>query len=522
MKEEILRAIREKGLLLEKEIYDLMDGFEDAALARNFLEQLEKLSGQKLITKSVLNKNVGYVKEFVSQLPGEDKKVVEKVFVSLGLSLEVVREKEIVEDVPRKQDYQVFYSNTTPDKKLEVKDFTKHFRARFQQIQAILMERQELQRNLVSINKISSDRTSLSVIGIVTEKRITKNKNLIINLEDLTGQIKVLVKFRPENENSGEQSLFGIAEELQLDDIVGIKASGNSDILFVHEIFFPDSFIHEKVKFNEDYSVAFVSDLHCGNSRHLGKNFEKFLEWLNSDNPDVQKIRYIFFVGDNVDGVGVYPGQEHDLNLKSMEEQYELLISYLKKIPKRITMFMIPGQHDATRVAEPQPAINKNYAPGLYEIENLVLVTNPTMVKLLEGEKEFKILMYHGASIHTLINEIKTLRLMKAHQCPAKALEQMLKRRHLAPTHSEVVYIPNGKEDPLVISEVPDVFCTGEVHRLDITNYNGVLALTGSCWQAQTPFEEKVGNIPDPCKVPILNLKSRELKIFDFSDGEGG
>lgn len=140
------------------------------------------------------------------------------------------------------------------------------------------------------------------------------------------------------------------------------------------------------------------------------------------------------------------------------------------------------------------------------------------MIKLLEKDKEFKVLMYHGASIHTFINEIKELREIKAHRCPARAVKHMLKRRHLAPTHSEVAYIPNAHKDPLVISEVPDVLCTGEVHRLDIENYNGTLIITGSCWQAQTPFEEKIGNIPDPAKVPILNLKTRELKILDFGD----
>ena len=129
--------------------------------------------------------------------------------------------------------------------------------------------------------------------------------------------------------------------------------------------------------------------------------------------------------------------------------------------------------------------------------------------------------MYHGASIHVFINEIKQLRLMKAHNSPAKAVCHMLKRRHLAPSHGvspSLVYIPNKDKDPLVISSVPDVLCTGEVHRLDVENYNGVLIITGSCWQGQTPFEEKVGNVPDPGKVPVLNLKTRELKVFDFSE----
>ncbi len=508
-----MRLIRERGLLLEKEVYDLINQIRDVGIARNFLEQLERISGKKIITRNVLGSNVEYVRGFVGNLQEGDKTCVERIFINLGISLEVRREMGVKREEGTKQEYKIIYSNTSTDKKLEVKDFAGHFRARFQQLQRILMSRPELQSNLVSINKISSERTNLSIIGIVKEKRVTKNKNLILKLEDLTGEIGVLIKFDRED-------VFEKADELLLDDVIGVKASGNKDLLFAQDIFFPDSLIYEKTRFENEDCIAFLSDMHCGSDRHLKKSMSKFLEWINSEDETTRRIKYIFFVGDNVDGVGIFPGQEEVLELKSMKEQYNLLAYYLNQIPKRITMFMCPGQHDAVRVAEPQPLISRKYASELYEIKNLILVTNPTLVKLLEGDKEFKVLMYHGASIHSFINEIKSLRLMKAHRCPAKAVEQMLKRRHLAPTHSEVVYIPNAEIDPLVIAEVPDILCTGEVHRLDISNYNGVLIITGSCWQAQTPFEEKVGNIPDPAKVPVFNLKTRELKVFDFSDAE--
>jgi len=508
MNEEILKTIREKGLLLEKEIYELLEGFGSVEAAKSFLENIEKISGQKFITKSILNKNYEYIQNIIGSLP-EGEKVLERVSVRLGLSVEVKKEKVVGESNRQKRlNYQVFYADTKPEKKVEVSDFTRYFRSRYQQLQRILLNRAELRDSLVSIGKISSDRASLSVIGMVTEKRVTKNKNLIIRLEDLTGEVNILVKFG--------SNVFDKADELQLDDVIGMKGSGNRDLLFVHDIYYPDSFLSEKVKFNEDINIAFVSDLHVGSDRHLGKSFERFLDWLNSEDSYAKKIKFLFFVGDNVDGVGIFPGQEDFLSLKSMYLQYEKLTEYLKRIPKRITMFMCPGQHDACRVAEPQPLISKKYAHGLYEIDNLVLVTNPCMVKLLEGEKEFKILMYHGASLHSFINEVKELRELKAHACPAKAVKHMLKRRHLAPSHSTVSYIPNPDLDPLVISEVPDIITTGEVHRVDVENYNGVLIIANSCWQAQTPFEEKVGNIPDPCKVPVFNLKTRELKIFDF------
>ncbi len=527
MDEEILKLIRERGLLLEKRVIELIESFQDKGSARDFLLNIERISGQKMITLKLLIKNVEFVNSVVKKLEQEDKSLIERTFFKLGLSLEVRKESEVIELGEQKnniekttevknsnlQNYKIFYANTKTDKKLEVKDFVSHFRARYMSLQRILMQRPELQQNLVSVGKIGGERQSLSIIGIVSEKRVTKNKNMMIKLEDLTGEIVGLVKV-------DNEELFKTASELQLDDIVGVKASGNRDMLFIHELFFPDAFLMEKTRFDEEICIAFLSDMHCGSDRHLGDNLKRFLEWSKSDDNIARKIKYIFFVGDNVDGVGIFPGQEDVLKLKSMKEQYSLLASYLREIPKDITMFMCPGQHDAVRVAEPQPLIGKTYAPELYEIENLVLVTNPCMVKLLEKEKEFKVLMYHGASIHSFINEIKELRDMKAHRCPAKAVRHMLKRRHLAPVHGEVVYIPNAEIDPLVINEVPNILCTGEVHRLDVENYNGTLIITGSCWQSQTPFEEKVGNIPDPAKVPVFNLKTGELKIFDFSGDE--
>ncbi len=529
MNDEILRLIREKGLLLEKEVFDLVNSLSDAETARDFLERAERCTGQKIITRAAIEKNSEFMQKMAWNLT--DKQSIERVFIKLGISFEAEKiifseqaqnsdrgvldiKKEIeIKEKNKEADlkgvkYQVFYADTKPDKKLEVKDFIGNFKSRYQQLQRILMQRADL-TNLVTINKISMDRRQLSIIGLVKEKRMTKNKNLIVTLEDFTGEINILVK-------GDREGAFAAAQELQLDDVVAVKGSGNRDIIFTTNIYYPDAFIYEKARIDKDISVAFLSDVHCGSDRHLGKSMEKFLEWINGEDETAKKIEFIFFVGDNVDGVGIFPGQEKVLELKSMKEQYRLLASYIRRIPKRITMFMCPGQHDAARVAEPQPLIDRTYAEQLYDIENLIMVTNPSLVKITEGQKEFKILMYHGASIHNFINEIPELREMKAHRTPAKAVGHMLKRRHLAPTHSSAVYIPNYDKDPLVISEVPDVLCTGEVHRPDIENYNGVLIITGSCWQAQTPFEEQVGNIPDPGKVPILNLKTRELKIYDF------
>lgn len=510
MNEEILRFIKERGILLEKEIFDLLNNIDNPNNAKELLEGLERYSGQKMINSSVINKNFSFVRNFMNKLPGDDKDAMEKVIVKLGLSLEITKETELVAPKTQKadnNDFRIFYSTTSNDKKLEVADFVGSFRSRYSQIQKLLMLRPDL-NNLVSINKISNERKNYTIIGILTEKRITKNKNMIMKFEDLTGEIGVLVR-------ADKKEIYLKAEELLLDDIVAIKSSGSREMLFVNDILFPDSFVPEKRKLESDVNIAFLSDIHVGGNRFLQKGFENFLDWINSDNEDAKKIKYIFISGDNVDGVGIFPGQEFALKLKSMHEQYKQLAKYLDMIPKHITMFMCPGQHDAVRVAEPQPIISKRYAESLYGLSNLILVSNPAYVKLKENDKEFTVLMYHGDSIHTFMKEIPELRAEKLN--PAKAVRHMLKRRHLFPLHSEAIYIPDKERDNLVITESPDILCTGEVHRIDVENYNGTLIITGSCWQGQTPFEEKVGNIPDPCKLPVFNLKTREFKILDFS-----
>jgi len=99
-------------------------------------------------------------------------------------------------------------------------------------------------------------------------------------------------------------------------------------------------------------------------------------------------------------------------------------------------------------------------------------------------------------------------------------IKEILKRRHFSPTHGLVDYVPCKDKDSLVIDVVPDIIATANQHRAEIDCYNNILMISSSCWQSITPFEEKIGNVPEPCRVPLFNLKTREIKIIDFSGGE--
>lgn len=520
MNSEILKLSIQRGLLLDKEVYDVLNTLKEEE-AKEIIEILSSFK-KKIITKSFFVENA----EILKSLTSNGERFVEKVYINLGLSIEISREIEKKREVADNEikseqemcirNLKVINSVANITKKIEVGDFVKYFRARFNELRAILQQRPGLE-NLVSINKITGQRQNLSIVGIVYKKRVTKNKNLILELEDLTGKLSVLV-------SQNKPDLYKIAEDVVLDGVIGVRGTSSNNWFFANEIFYPDASLAEKNSLERDEYAVFTSDVHLGSRNFLEKNFLKFLDWINGEVGDekqreeARKVKFLFLTGDNVEGVGVYPGQESFLDIKDINKQYERLAELLAGIRKDITIILCPGQHDAVRIAEPQPALGEEYASALHKLDNLILVSNPALIEINNnGKKGLKVLMYHGASMIHIINEVERLRSVKAQYTPSKAAKYMLRIRHLCPMHSSVTYIPTEERDELLIKEVPDIFTTADLHKADVDVYNNILIICSSCWQSTTPFEEKVGNHPDPCKVPVLNLKTRQIKILDFS-----
>jgi DNA polymerase II small subunit len=517
----ILKICMEKGFLLDREMLDIFSKLEEVN-ARELIDKLSIITtDERVITKAFFSKNFQQIKNIL--VNGENKTVVENFFFNLGyarteMNLEANKIGEEGEDVEQEikeeeePKVKVLSSPAILPKKVTVPDFVNHFRMRYEQIKRILQERGL--DNLTSIRKLGGSRENYSVIVSILDKKITKNKNLLFDVEDLTGVCKVLV-------NQNKEDLYNQAKDLLVDDTVAFKVMGNAEILFANEVIFPDAYLQEKKHSETEELIAFTSDLHLGSTMFLKDSFEKFLRWINLEEGDekqkelAKKVKYLFIVGDSIDGVGVYPGQEKFLTIEDIRDQYTVLAKYLKSIRPDVQIILSPGQHDGVRVAEPQPLVEEEWAPDLYKIENLTLVTNPAFVQLKNG---FKILLYHGAGFHGMVDEIEDIRMNYGHDSPARMVKEVLKRRHLSPMHGSNVYIPGEKEDPLMISEVPDILATGDWHTTEIGTYNNILTIAGSCWQSMTPFEEKVGHHPDPCKIPLFNTKTREVKIIDFSE----
>ena len=525
---EIINFCIEKGFLVDRDLLELFSETSDIESIKLIIEKVKTYTHQNVLTKHLFERNKEQVNQFFLDLPEENKKNLERLRIKLGLSIEISKETDsasysIKEPDAKPSEKNLFEKNInilsyTPknNNKIEVKDFVNHFKKRFESISEILQKRLELD-NLVSIDKISGSRQGISIIGMVYSKVITKNKNIILEVEDLTGKIKILV-------SKLKEDIYKIAEEICLDSVLGFRCSGNNEILFANKIFFPDSEILEKKKSSVEEYALFIGDLHFGSKLFLKEGLFKFFDYLNGnlegyDENEINKIKYLFIVGDLVTGVGNYPDQDKDLEIVDLEEQFIRLAKFLEKIPEHIKIILSPGNHDGVRLMEPQPVFDIKYAWPLYQLKNAIITENPCLLNFGAHEDfaGFDVLTYHGFSYPYYAGAIPELIKKKAMNSPEEIMKYLLKHRHLAPTHGSTQYYPH-KEDPLIIKNVPDIFVSGHTHKCGISYYNNILIVSTSCWEAMTPYQEKFGNEPDHCKVPMLNLKTRAVKILDFEE----
>lgn len=406
-------------------------------------------------------------------------------------------------------------------KKRTPQDFVNYFNARYKALEKILQNRQELQ-NLTSIARLTNknDRETVSVIGMISDKQTTKNENIMLTLEDPSGQIRVMV-------SKLKQEAYEAAKDIVLDEVIGLTGATGTNIIFANSIIIPDIPLTGEIKKSPDEVYAAVlSCVHVGSKLFLHEEFDRFIRWLRGETGNEQqreiakKVGYVFIAGDIVDGVGIYPNQEKELAITDIHEQYAEAARLFSRIPQHIVLIMCPGNHDAGRISEPQPPLSTTYAKAMYQLPNAVILGNPCIVNIHASEAfpGFNVLLYHGYSFDDygeIVPSIKNSGKNISDRTPL-IMKFLLQRRHLAPTHSSTLYIPDPEKDPLVLEHIPDFFIAGHIHKSNVSSYRGISIVSGSCFQAKTPFQEKMGHEPDPGRVPLINLQTRAVKIMRF------
>jgi DNA polymerase II small subunit len=219
-----------------------------------------------------------------------------------------------------------------------------------------------------------------------------------------------------------------------------------------------------------------------------------------------ERVKYLIIAGDIVDGIGIYPNQEEELVIPDIYEQYRAAAEHLADVPSHIRIIIAPGNHDAVRLAEPQPALPEEIQSMF--TPNVTFVGNPALVELAG----VTILIYHGRSLDDLVAAVPSITYHK----PDRAMIEMLKHRHLAPTYGGRNSIAPEKTDHLIIDPVPDILLCGHVHTVGVSKYRGTTVINSGTWQSQTEFQKRMNLVPVPGCASLVNLNTLETSILKF------
>jgi DNA polymerase II small subunit len=389
-------------------------------------------------------------------------------------------------------------------------DFVTLFRERYQGIRKILTSQRREISQFIPIDRIKKTMTDVQLIGIVKNVKTTHNGHRLIEIEDDTGSAALMAL-------KSNTEIMQLASEVMLDEVIGVvgKISKNKDLIILQNIIYPDIKMHQdRKRIEPPLCVAFLSDVHIGSKMFMDSEWNAFLRWINGDlgnsrQRDVaSKLKYLVLPGDLVDGIGIYPNQEKELSISNIYDQYQALAKQFEYIPDHITILLQPGNHDAVRPAEPQPAFEKEIR-DLFSGKEFIFIGNPSYFSL----HGVNILSYHGQSLLDYSTNIQSLNYNE----PTEVMKLMLKKRHLAPTYGGYTPLAPEHVDYMLINEVPDIFVTGHVHTSSIDNYRGVILINASSWQSQTSYQKMMNFVPDSAKLPLVDLKTGSATAMDFS-----
>jgi DNA polymerase II small subunit len=392
-------------------------------------------------------------------------------------------------------------------------EFVRYFRDRYDRLSEIIKKRLPA-RPIESLTYRTKKRGSwldedsargekLSIIGMVSDIRDTVNGHRILVLEDPTGYFNAIAL-------KGKDA-YEAATHVIYDEVIGVTGSVSSDgnVLFVDSITWPDVPPRNEPRqaADEVYAVL-MSDVHVGSKTFLTDAWKRFVEWVSyGEDETAQRVAYVLVAGDLVDGIGVFPNQEDELALDDINDQYTEAAALFDMLPSELSIIIAPGNHDAVRQAEPQPAISSDYVNGFGT--NVTFVGNPALIEI----HGVKALMYHGRSLDDIIATIPGT----SYSEPDKAMTEMLKRRHLSPIYGNRVSIAPENTDHFVIGTVPDILHSGHVHTIGASNYMGVTVVNSGAWQGQTKFQKSQNINPRPGIVPVCNLKTMDVSFINFT-----
>lgn len=219
--------------------------------------------------------------------------------------------------------YKILKNITQKKNEIAKEDFVKFYNSKYEKMRDIIVSR--VPRDFVSLNKIDNTRNELHVVGIVREIK-EKDGKKVVDLEDKTATVPVI---------------FDSTEDLELDDVVAIRAVAAGKVLFGKKIIYPD--IPLRTPTLGTGKACFISDLRLDEAPTA--DVTNFFEWFSRT-----EIPYLFIAG----------GVRNREQLAGYVDRY----CYLK------TVFVISESDE-------HPGL-----PDSYDSKRIVAVSSPALVEV--------------------------------------------------------------------------------------------------------------------------------------------
>lgn len=345
----------------------------------------------------------------------------------------------------------------------------------------------------------SRESQAILVAGLLMSRKQSK-KVMEIVIDDMSGALSV----RTADDDLREQVSRLVLDQMVMVEISsGRKAGQNFMIKSITSPDIPDRVSNRSV--SNSYLVL-ISDLHVGSKYFMETEFLRLVNWLSSEDEIARKVKFLCIAGDIIDGIGIFPNQDKEVNEFDSKKQFLYAMNLLYQIPKGIEIFIIPGNHDIGRRALPQVSLS-SFVDTSHD--NFHMLGNPSLIQL----NGVKILMFHGQSLDDVIATVPGL----SYSNPIDAMKILLKARHLSPLYGYRTPIAPEKEDMLVINDVPDIFHVGHIHIIGVERYKGTLLVNSGAWQSQTKYQQTMGIIPTPGIAILIDLSTLRPFQKDFT-----
>lgn len=379
----------------------------------------------------------------------------------------------------------------------DAEDWVNYFTSRYHKLKQIIVQ------NLGQHTQIACIRDSpceqVSIVGLIYEQRTTPRGHVIWTVEDMSGSTRVVI--------TKESRAFKMCSSVLQDAVVGITGavSRNGDCIFAQDVKLPDVPADTPWPDGCRGKVVIMSDTQIGSKYALLDALGAAVKEIK----DMDGLRAVIHLGDLVDHRGVYPGQEEELTVKSISEQYKIAAEYLSMLPT-VPVILVPGNHSLGGAGNkiPSPALPKtDETLPIYELGNVVPVSDPAEI-VFDGKVRF--LLTHGLSIHSILSSYG---IPPTPEGAILAVRAMLSHRHICPPYGtrEAQITPCG-EDFLVIQNIPNLVAAGHLHMCATGEYRGIRIAVAGSFQSETPYMTAQGLKASPPSYIVVDMEEGEVE----------